>query len=707
MSISEHQQEVADFHISAKDQTNPRSVKFNWIRLARPVWIIAAILAWGILIISIPAYILGVEQQLFLAGPVENPNLLIQTMNIAGATASFTSALLCLSLATVLFFRRNDDRMVMFVAFYLLGFGIFLPGPIEGLDILWPGFATAAYVLSAFLLTTPTIVLLCIFPNGQLFPGWTRWLILISIPLTPLLIFFSPNFKPSETSILLQFSAISWIIIISLAIYAAVTRYRKISTPGERKQTKWIIFGLVSTIIVMLILTIPWMWRISQPDGTEFPLWAHASATIWFLSMNILPISLVIAVTQYRLWDIDHILNRTMVYGGLTAASMGLYIFIVGYLGNMLQAQSRTMIAFLATGLVAVLFQPLRERLQLLVNRMMYGERDDPYAVLTKLGEQLEVTMEPQRVLPTIVESIAQTLKLPYVAIQLDGMQDGSTAASYGLPSPESQANFTRIPLVYQDDSIGMLILAPRASNEAFSISEERLLGDIARQVGVATHTVQLTEDLLRSRQRLVSAREEERRRLRRDLHDGLGPQLASFTLKLDTASNLLEHDPAGAIKLLSELKAQTRSAITDIRRIAYDLRPPALDEMGLVFALREQAEVFSQTEGCQVSINAPEKVPDLPAAVEVAVYRIAMEALTNCVRHAQADNCSLNLRINGSLKMEIKDDGQGLSKDAHVGIGLTSMKERAVELGGTCKIRNRPDGGTLVSVELPLIQKI
>src|SRR6266702_8995934 len=181
--------------------------------------------------------------------------------------------------------------------------------------------------------------------------------------------------------------------------------------------------------------------------------------------------------------------------------------------------------------------------------------------------------------LPTIVETVAQALKLPYTAIALRQGETLTTVASYGLPQQESVV----LPLVYQTEPIGQFMLAPRAPTEPFTPADRQLLEDIAHQAGIAAYAVRLTTDLQLSRERLVTAREEERRRLRRDLHDGLGPLLALQTLQLDAARSLLVRDPSAADALLVELKAQTQTIIANIRRLVYDLRPPALDELGLV----------------------------------------------------------------------------------------------------------------------------
>jgi signal transduction histidine kinase len=238
-------------------------------------------------------------------------------------------------------------------------------------------------------------------------------------------------------------------------------------------------------------------------------------------------------------------------------------------------------------------------------------------------------------------------------------------------------------------------------------MADRRLIAVLARQVGVAAHAVRLTAALQRSREQLVLAREEERRRLRNDLHDGIGPQLASLTLKIQTARLRLSHDPL-AETLLTELAARTQATVADIRRVVYDLRPPSLDELGLLSALRESAAQYQAqgAGGAQFHIDAPEHLAPLPAAVEVAVYRIAQEALTNVMRHAQAHNCWLRLAVDGPagvLCLEVQDDGPGIAPTHRTGVGLRSMRERATELGGTLTVAPGATGGTQVRAVLPL----
>jgi signal transduction histidine kinase len=363
-----------------------------------------------------------------------------------------------------------------------------------------------------------------------------------------------------------------------------------------------------------------------------------------------------------------------------------------------------------ATGVVALLFQPLRGRLQRGVNRLFYGQRDDPLGALAQLGQRLEGTIDPEVVLPTLVETVAQTLKLPYVAIGLRTGDGFRPAAQAGNPVPEP----LRLPLIYQGETVGELVVGPRGANEAFSESDRRLLANIAHQAGPAVHAVQLTAALQHSRLQLVTAREEERRRLRRDLHDGLGASLAGLLLEAGALRRAIRTDPDEAEALVDEFRTDIRATIDEIRRLVYELRPPMLDQLGLVAAVRTQAAQCSRGNGpdgvapadaLQVTVDAPEEFPPLPAAVEVAAYRIVQEALTNVVHHAQARHCHVRLELADALRLEVVDDGVGVpdGRSHAEGVGLLSMRERAVELGGTCLIEPAPGGGTRVLATLPL----
>jgi len=618
-------------------------------------------------------------------------------------------------IATLIFRARPEDRMARFVAFALLIWsGTFPSVP----NMLWGQAPAMAWLLTL----GETVGGLCfylflfIFPNGQFAPRWTRWIVVLMALWAAIgSIFVIPALS---TTWLATVEDRIWPVFLPIfvvtAIVTQVYRYRRLSNQVERQQSRWVLSGIVVGLIWILFWVL--YANFTNRDFLHGAWNKTIANALIYAGFLLVPLSIGMAILRARLWDIDLIINRTLVYGALTASVVGLYVLVVGYLGTLLQTSGNLLVSLVATGVVALLFQPLRIRLQRGVNRLLYGERDDPYAALARLGQRLEATLAPEAVLPAIVETVAQALRLPYVAIALTTddrrpttddsaplwsivNRQSSVVAAYGAPIE----NPTTLPLTYQSEAVGQLILAPRAPGEPFGRADQRLLDDLARQAGVAVHAVRLTSDLQRARERLVSAREEERRRLRRDLHDGLGPQLASQTLLIDTVFRLLPNDIDGALGLLHRLKSQSQGAIADIRRLVYALRPPALDDLGLVEALREQTVQYAQS-GVQITVVSPGSLPPLPAAVEVAVYRIAQEALTNVIRHAQASACTIEIVPDQELAITIADDGRGLPSDRRMGVGLTSMHERAAELGGRLAIEPRPGGGTQVRAWLPLM---
>lgn len=573
--------------------------------------------------------------------------------------------------------------------------------PPGGIMAAWLG--SWLYVLGANLVLYSFLL----FPDGRL-PGrnWrvVAWLVVLVICLDAASLALAPGelygFPDVENPLGIEALArlpgpigaaasVFTLAAIVAPVIALIVRFRR-ARGDERQQIKWVVYAVA--VLVAAIVAVN-LWPALDPS--------FAGTVLFFVGSLAIPTAIGVAIFKYRLYDIDLIINRTLVYGALTACVVGLYILIVGYLGALLRTDGGNLfVSVVAASLVAVLFAPLRERLQRGVNRLMYGERDDPYAVISLLGERMKATDAPEAVLPAIVETVAQALKLPYAAIALK-QDDGEfeTVAVRGHLKGEQLV----LPLSYGTETIGQLILSPRAPGEPFGPADKRLLDDLARHAEAAAYAVRLTADLQRSRERLINAREEERRRLRRDLHDGLGPQLATMTLKLDAARNLLGTKPQAADALLSGLKAQAQEAISDVRRLVYDLRPPALDELGLIPAIREQATNYGQN-GLNVSVETPEELPPLPAAVEVAAYRIVQEALTNASRHARASECRIRFSIGDELELEITDDGVGLPEERRAGVGLSSMRERAAELGGPCTVEPLgPAGGTRVLARLPL----
>jgi signal transduction histidine kinase len=552
-------------------------------------------------------------------------------------------------------------------------------------------------------------IFLLTFPTGRFAPRWS-WL-LIGLWITNYLAFvLSPPLLVTFTSVAVTYSS-----VVVVQIY----RYRWNYDTTQRLQTKWLIFGLsVGIALVILTTAAPTVFPVlANPSSPFLNIFNTLDAAAIFVSIAV---AVAIALLRYRLYDIDLLINRTLVYGALTACVVGLYVLIVGYLGAALRVGSHPVISLVAAGVVAVLFQPLRDRLQRGANRLMFGDRDTPYAVLARLDGRLAEALPAEIALNTIVATVATALKLPYAAITLlasdtpdtrGGADErtktspphelaGRVAAEHGSPAHIA----LRLPLVYGAETVGVLYLAPRVGESSFTTADARLLKDLAAHAGVVAHAVLLTADLRAARERLVSSREEERRRLRRDLHDGLGPQLASFILTLTAAREYLTRDAVAADTLLADLANHVEGAITDVRRLIYELRPPSLDDLGLAGALRDQASRYARG-GFDVWVDAPPALAPLPAAVEVAAYRVCLEALTNVVRHAHAHRCVITLSQGEGLRVEVSDDGIGVAPGTTMGVGLQSMRERAEELGGTCVIEPGTGGGTLVRVYFPLTE--
>jgi signal transduction histidine kinase len=461
-----------------------------------------------------------------------------------------------------------------------------------------------------------------------------------------------------------------------------VLRYRD-SVGEQRQQLRWVGGSLVVGLSLGLLGSLTW-------GVFEYAYLLYAAALL------VLPLGTAVAVLKYRLYEIDLVVNRALVYGVLTVCVVASYVFVVGLVGAVLSDKGDLVLALGVTGVVAVCFQPLRQRLQLHVNQLMYGERDDPYAALAGLGRRLETSLGADAVLPTVVETIGQTLKLQYVALALADSDDA--AATYGSPVDAP----LRFPLLHQGIAVGELRLAPRAGEE-LRVADHRLIADLAPQVAAAAHAVSLAEELQAANRRLVELREEERRRIRRDLHDGFGPALAGLTFTLDAVRNVSVSDLDRADALLASAIEQTQAMIGDVRRLIYGLRPPALDELGLVGSLRGLAsrELSAATT---VTVTAPDALPPLPAAVEVATYWIVQEALTNVARHAGARSCTVRLAFErDALTLEIADDGHGMEQ-RRIGVGLQTMRERATELGGSCQVTSALGTGTLVAVRLPAL---
>ncbi len=406
---------------------------------------------------------------------------------------------------------------------------------------------------------------------------------------------------------------------------------------------------------------------------------------------SVLPLAIGVAILRSRLFDVEVVLSRTLTYGCLTALVVGTYAAVLILVRALVGRDD--LAGLLAVGVVAVAVHPVHSRVRRRVERWVYGDRSDPFAAVRRLSERLQATGDPDQVIRTLTTSVAEALRLDRVAVEVDRRDVAA------VPSPVSQ-RVVRVPLTYHGGRLGWLAVDV-PPGRSLSRADRDLLDELARHAGVVVNAVYLDLDLKASRARLVGAREEERRRLRRDLHDGLGPTLAAIVLKLNAAGAMTRDEHAAA--LLAEVREETRLAIEDIRRLVDDLRPPALDEVGLTAALCQRAQALSRGDALLIDVSGPTETSDLPAAAEVAAYRIATEAMANVVQHARATRCTVTVVRNGALEVTVADNGTRPWDPTRVGVGWASMRERADEIGGSCTISRRPEGGTTVRAVLPV----
>jgi two-component system, NarL family, sensor kinase len=502
----------------------------------------------------------------------------------------------------------------------------------------------------------PTLLLL-LFPTGR--PPSPRWRALIGacgvvIALTTAWFAVVPYAdlgepvldpaaaRPLTSAALADVLAPAGLLLIPCVAACAASVLVRLRGAGgdERQQLRWFGAGVAVALLCLLAgQTIDGL----GPAGL-------ATAQI------VLPAAISVAIVRHGLWELGPLARRSVVYGVLSVAALAVYGLAVLVLGGG---------NAIATVLVAVVLLPLHARIGRAVNRLLYGDRDEPWAAARRLGERLTAPGDP-------LEEIGRALRLPLIELRDHAPATGDRLAA--------------VPLVFAGERVGVLVAGGRELGPA----DRRALAELAPPLAAAVHAARLAEDLRRSRERLVAAREEERRRLRHDLHDEVGPSLAILALRLDAEGR-------------DELAAQARADLARIRAIVRDLRPAALDDLGLAGALAQEIDAV-RAGGLDARLDASAQLGSLPAGVEVAAYRIAREALANVVRHAGASRCVLALHRTGlALSIAVEDDGRGIPGGAAPRVGLASMRARAEELGGSFEIAPGPRGGTRIYARLPL----
>ncbi|WP_405087888.1 sensor histidine kinase [Microbispora sp. NBC_01389] len=464
----------------------------------------------------------------------------------------------------------------------------------------------------------------------------------------------------------------------TLAAVAVTVRYRGTSDERVRRALR-------------LVIVVAWLWAGSWL--VCLPLAAAGDWAPWLGSLaDILLVLFAVAtwvgIVRYGLLDIKFVLSRALAYGVLTAIALIAYAAVVWLLGVFVAGWARVDITIVVAVFATL---PLRDLVQRRVNLLVYGMRSDPASVLTRLAQRLGDAASPDDALPAALRTLAEVFGLRYAAVEVAG----ATIVSYGAPGGEG---LERVSLPFASEVIGHLVIEGGAADDPIGRSDRALLDRLAPQLGVTARSALLARALRESRDRLIVARDEERRRIRRDLHDGLGPTLAGMVLDIEHASRHLTEDPGVAERALTRLHTTAQEAVTDVRRLVYALRPPAIDALGLAGAIREQAERLGAS-----GFETDELLPPLPAAVENATYLIALEAMTNAATHARHGPFRVHLAAGEALELEVADDGPGLPAGYRPGVGIQSMRERAAELGGSLCITDRNPRGTLVRLLLPL----
>ena len=572
----------------------------------------------------------------------------------------------------------------------------------------WPGMTLAFWFYSRFgaFLPVSIAVILMIFPDGRLLPG--RWGVvgrctIVVYILVGLTILVAPvpedqadvvvppgvDLDPTTIDLLRRVPSEAQGVPVSIGIGAflvtlllVVVRYRR-SAGIMRDRMRWLLWSAVMIVIALLASV-----AIHLP-GMDY--------VVGFIVMVLPAVGMTIAIVRPAVVPIQDLLGRTLVLAALLTILVAADVVVLAGLTAVLdddlsQAQVVTVVLVVAV----FLYGPLRQGLSRFVQRRMLGERGNRYDALADLSSTLENTDAPDDQLAAVARAVAAAFAVRFVSLEVEWTTGDRMVTTYGV----RPAQVRTLPITYRSAQVGRLVLPARGLRSRLTPRDERLLGDLVRQAATAVRTSQLAEEVQQSRQRLVAAREEERRRIRRDLHDGFGPALSGIVFQLDAARMTVDRDPSAATAQLERVSSQVQDVVADVRRLVHDLRPPALDDRGLAGALRQQAELLA----LPVGIDTDGDLGALPAAVEVAAYRIAGEALTNVVRHAQASRATLRLAVEDDvLVLEVADDGVGMPADRQAGVGLASLRERAAELGGSTTISCPPDGGTVVRARLPL----
>jgi signal transduction histidine kinase len=553
-------------------------------------------------------------------------------------------------------------------------------------DPAWPFAPILAQVGSMLWipsLVLPATVLVAVYPSGRLPARWWRWPVgAVSAGLLVLTVMASltqgayDDIASGPAPLVLPDGwwfpaggvvAGAAILLGAITIWVATVLRLVRARPPERQQLAWLI------CVVLPLMAVAF--------GVPAPEW------LFVLLALMVPGSIVIGVVRYQLLGI--VVSRALVYATLTAAVVVLYLAVSSMAAAALGRTLSPVPGAITATLIAVALSPARTRLQSAADRFVYGRRRDPVAAVTELGDRV-ATAEEADLLPAVLDTVTAALRT-----------SGAWVTGTGEPTG-SEAGTVAVPLRVGGRDVGTLHIAERHPGEPFTAGDRRLLAALAPQVAVVVRALELAGSLDRERKRVLTATHAERDRIRRDLHDGLGPSLAGIGLAVQAVqAQLGERVDAVTPGLLERLKDEVDAAVGEVRRILDGLRPAPLDDVGFVAAVRRHADALAPSVSVRVTA---EELPPLPPDVETAAYRIAQEALTNVARHSGARSAEVGLRArDGRLEVAVVDDGAGFDGDLRPdGVGLDSMRTRAQAVGGELTVSSGPDG-TRVVAGLPL----
>jgi signal transduction histidine kinase len=549
--------------------------------------------------------------------------------------------------------------------------------------VVWADVGTGGYLVSGM----ATLLFAMTFPVAGERVARHTWVAAAVVPLV-----FSAGFAvwvASHGTRTTDFTAVNagaeicWQVCTLAALGVIAVRWLRLRHDLEaRRRIQIVVVGLATTLLIVLA----GKWLAVPAGRVGFGL-----------ILLIFPASVAIALTRRNLYELNLALNRALVAFGSATVLLALYLGVAVATAQ-LTRDSGPLVALPAAGVVAVAFAPIRAWVQKLVSRRLFGAADDPQLLLHRLGVRLEASDDPESLVAAVVETAGETLRLPYAAMQLV-TEDGEWRVAHerGEPVADPEA----FDVTVGDRLVGRLVAAPRRDAGVLSPLDRRTLADLARHSGVAARVVALLTDLRVAQQRLLVAREEERHRIHRDLHDGVGPALVGLTLQLEVAADLAGDGELGS--LTRRLHREAARTTDDVRRMVRNLRPGELEELGLPAAVAAAASRLASPHAPTFDLDTPASLPELNAQVEDAAYKICLEAMTNVVKHSNASHCTIRLRHTPTtLDIEISDDGCGIAAEATTGTGMHSMRERAFAVGGELDITTANSAGTTVVARLP-----